>query len=294
MTELKLLEERHPNAEARRRFDALVGLERQKETLLDELELLLDPSRLAAWRSRHHAGGLPIADASRRRAPLVLLSGEVGTGKTALARSVATPLAERIDAPLRLMETPSDIRGTGLVGEISARITAAFSQARMLLGKSPGLLVIDEADDLATRRSQEQAHHEDRAGLNVLLKQLDQIGRDGQRMVVLLVTNRADVLDPALRRRVSLHLTFPRPEKQGRRAMFAEILRGTEADPAALDRLAELSERTPPYSSSDLFERVAPLALRLAFRADRPLSAEQVEMALAQVEPTPLLRGEGM
>jgi len=75
-----------------------------------------------------------------------------------------------------------------------------------------GILVLDEADDLATRRGQMQAHHEDRAGVNVLIKQIDQLSKAKAPITVIIITNRADVLDPAVVRRAALRLDFHRPD----------------------------------------------------------------------------------
>jgi len=282
---------RHPLPRAQASYDALVGLDEHKRDLVDQLVLALDPKLLDAWRDKHHRKGLALLERLRRRAPLVLLTGEVGCGKTALAGCVGTPLAERLKRPVEVFESPSDIRGTGLVGEISARITEAFSQSlRKLSARAAGLLVIDEADDLATARSQMQAHHEDRAGLNVLIKQIDRVAREEAALAVILITNRVEVLDPAVRRRAMLHLTFRRPDTTGRRALLSALLEGTGVGERSIASLVKRSEREVPYSASDLFERVGQRALMSAWQSNEPLSAEHVRAALDVVEPTPLLK----
>jgi len=291
---LALYEDRHPNDTAQTRFDSLVGLDSHKRQLLDELTLLLDPARLVAWRKKHHRKGLPLVDEQGAAAPLILLSGEVGCGKTALALSVGTPLARRLDARVVTLETPSDIRGSGRVGELSARVTEAFSQAKQITKEvGRGILIIDEADDLATSRSQMQAHHEDRAGLNVLIKQIGSLGRDGARLAVIMITNRVTVLDPAVVRRAALQLRFVRPDGPGRSLLFHRLLQGTGAKEKEISELAERSERNGgvPYSYSDLTERVAKLALREAFTADEPLQASHFLRALQEVTPSPLIDG---
>lgn len=288
--EISLTEEKHPNKVAREAFGALVGLDAHKEQLIDELLSILDRQRVLNWNAEHHQGKLVLVHRLVKRAPLILLSGEVGCGKTALARSVGTPLADALDKQVMVYETPSDLRGSGMVGEISARITGAFQSARSQAKGKPALLILDEADDIGTSRGQLQAHHEDRAGLNVLLRQIDLIARDKVPLAVVLITNREDVLDPALRRRVALHLRFNRPDAAQRRALFVESLRGVTVDEASLDSLVEASARDDvPYSSGDLVERVVSHALRACMRANRPFSAEALLEALAVVQPSPLI-----
>lgn len=290
MSGVTLHETRHPNGEATRALEGLIGLDRHREDLIEELVSLLDPEHVRRWVARHHPAGLPLAERLQRRPPLVILSGEVGCGKSALARAIGTPVAKRLDGLLTTFETPSDLRGSGLVGEISARITAAFDQARSRVGSKAGLLVFDEADDIATSRAQNQAHHEDRAGLNVLVRQVDLLARDRARLAVILITNRVDVLDPAIRRRASLHLRFHRPGEGARRALFQHLLTGLDCDAEQLDRLVQASAREPvPYSSADLVERVAEAAMRAALRADHALTVEGLLAALAEVNPSPLV-----
>lgn len=291
MSELRLLETKHPDKQATRRYDALVGIDHQKQELLDELTLLLDPARLATWLKKHHPGGLSFIDSTTAKAPFILLSGEVGCGKTALATSIATPLAKVLDRRIICLETPSDIRGRGLVGELSARITEAFTQAKAMATQAmPGLLVIDEGDDLATSRAQMQAHHEDRAGLNVLLKQIDLLAREKTPLVVLLITNRASALDPAILRRAALHLRFDRPSDEARRALFERLLEGAPHRPADIDELVRASRREPiPYSYSDLTVRLAQAAVRKAWSSNQPFGPSFLKETLGEIEPSPLV-----
>lgn len=290
MTELKLIEVRHPTKTGLADFDALVGIDGHKAALVDELTLVLDRDRFAAWAKTHHPCGLGILNRLKAKAPLVLLSGEVGCGKTALASCVATPVARALDKEVLCLETPSDIRGGGHVGELSARITDAFAQARAKAGTAGcAILIIDEADDLATSRSQSQAHHEDRAGVNVLIKQIDQLTRDKAPLAVIMITNREDVLDPAVLRRSALRLHFSRPDEIMRAVVFRHMLEDTGADDADISKLVAASKHETPYSISDLTDRIGRLALRRAWKENRPFGFAFVAEAIAEVEPTPLL-----
>lgn len=289
MSSVHLHATKHPNDAAREQYDGLIGLDNQKAELLDYLLGILDPERLQRWVKKHHPKGLVLSRRIEARPPLVILAGEVGCGKTALATSVGTPLAVELDVRLVTLETPSDIRGGGLVGELSSRVTAAFNEARTLIGKEGrGILVIDEGDDLGTSRAQGQAHHEDRAGLNVLIKQIDQLARERVHVSVLLVTNRFSALDPALIRRGHL-IRFERPGADARRALFRRLLEGIDHDEKDVEAMVRASERRPPFSYSDLVERGAEAALVKALRTDQPLSMAALRDTIETLEPTPLI-----
>ena len=293
MSDVRLLEHVHPDRDAQAAFDGLVGIDLHKEDLLDELALLLGGQALTAWQARHHPGGLALAVRLRKSGRLVLLEGEVGTGKSALAAAIGTPLAHALDRRVVTLETPSDLRGWGHVGEMSARITAAFEQARRRARDvGAGLLIIDEADDVATSRSQMQAHHEDRAGLNVLIKQIDELSRTSDPMAVILITNRALALDPAVVRRTALRLTFERPDGPARAAVFRQLLVGIDVTKEDVDRLAEASEHETPYTYSDLVDRLARVVLRAARRRDRAVTVDLVAECLGHLQPTPLMGGK--
>lgn len=290
MNEVTLLETLHPDADAQSSFDRLVGIDNEKEHLLDELIALLDSERLSKWEKKHHPRGVALARRWKKSTPLVLLSGEVGCGKTALAGTIATPLSREIDRRVVCLETPSDLRGFGHVGELSARVTDGFVQARKRArAVGAGLLVIDEADDVATARAQNQAHHEDRAGLNVLIKQIDQLARSGDPLAVILITNRPEALDPAVRRRASLQLSFVRPNDAARAVVFSQLLAGTQITAKEIAHLVTASRREVPFSYSDLVDRLARAVLREAQRRDVAVSLELLADCLTHLEPTPLM-----
>lgn len=207
-------ERSYPDEGAREWYDRLVGLDEHKRQLLLELELLLFHDRLDAWNRKHHGGNLRACQIMSSRAPLVLLEGDDGCGKTVLAQTIGHALATKMHQKVHLLKVNTQVRGSGRVGEMSDLIVQAFTQAEAKAESvrgEPILLLIDEADALAAKRTDQHMHHEDKAGLNTLLQRIDGLRQSNRRIAVIFITNRPDALDPAIRRRAALRLTFGRP-----------------------------------------------------------------------------------
>jgi AAA+ superfamily predicted ATPase len=292
-----------PNDDSQIWYESLKGLDDHKANLLLELEMLLYPERLAEWSRRHHRGVvLKLCERTRNRIPLILFEGDVGTGKTALAETVGDALARRLQSGrVHLLKMNTQVRGTGLVGEMSDLIVQAFTQAEVRahsLKGEPVLLLLDEADALATSRDMKQMHHEDKAGVNTLLQRLNNLRLTQLPIAVFFITNRPEALDPAIRRRAALTLPFERPNERIR----AEILRSavpelklSDTQLAKLIRLTgetEKKNRGVPFTASDLTDRLLPAALRAAFAANRPLIADDLVSQSEALSATPSFGGD--
>lgn len=287
---VELVEDKHPQTAASKRFKQLVGLQAQAESLTNSLRLILEPSTTKEWATKHHPAGLFVDQAQFNGPPLILLSGDVGCGKTELANAIGTPLAKELGGKsVRTFLAPSDLRGGGLVGQLSLRITAAFKEARRKLKRSEiGLLIIDEADDMASARWGSQVHHEDRAGVNALIKEVDALGRDHIPIAVLLITNRPSALDPAVMRRTIAHIEFSRPKGAEIRQVLQRLLTGIEHTEQDVESIAAFCDRqSPPLSYSDYFVRAWNSALAAACPADVPLTVDRIKQALQQIQPSP-------
>ena len=94
-------------------------------------------------------------------------------------------------------------RGQGSVGEMTMLLSDAFQlvaeAAKGGRGKDGKLrhgtiLLIDEADALAQSRELAQMHHEDRAGVNALIRGIDGLRRNGLPVLTIMCTNRLSAL----------------------------------------------------------------------------------------------------
>jgi SpoVK/Ycf46/Vps4 family AAA+-type ATPase len=289
----------YPDDDAKALYDRLMGLDDYKRRLLIELEMMLYPESLESWSREYHQGKvLHLCERLRDRVPLVLLEGDVGTGKTALAETIGDALARKIgnNKKVHLLKINSQVRGTGLVGEMSDQIVQAFTQAEKRatdLQGEPVLLLLDEADGLAARRDTQQMHHEDKAGLNTLLQRLDNLRLQRLAIAVILITNRPDALDPAIRRRSALNLLFERPSNSVR----AEIIRSScpeiDLTDEQLQKLVYLTgaEETKnkgiEFTASDISNRLLMGALREAYCDKRELRAEDLLKQAEQIVSTP-------
>jgi 26S proteasome regulatory subunit T3 len=147
----------------------------------------------------------------------VLLYGPPGTGKTMLVKAVAHHT------------TASFIRVVGsefvqkYLGEGPRMVRDVFRLARE---NAPSIIFIDEIDAIATKRFDAQTGA-DREVQRILLELLNQMdGFDqGSNVKVIMATNRADTLDPALLRpgRLDRKIEFPNPSRREKRLIFQTI-----------------------------------------------------------------------
>lgn len=302
-----IFEEVHefPDPVAARRFAGLVGLDRTKERLQREARLLLDPASLAAWSQKHHHGKIRIADFFSDRPPLFIFAGDVGTGKTALAETFGDAIAREAGIAVRLYALSLNARGTGAVGEMTTLISAAFSEVRDAARKAAGrggkhrsgiILLIDEADALAQSRESAQMHHEDRAGVNALIRGVDDLATGSLPAIVVMCTNRLDAIDPAVRRRAAATFTFDRPNEAQRHSLLRPALEEVGFTERQIQTIVEhtgpISGRSYGHTYSDLTQRILPGLLLAAFPS-QPISYDLAKEVIREHPPTPPFRERG-
>jgi AAA+ superfamily predicted ATPase len=288
-----------PDPGAAGRYARLVGLNEVKEILHKESLVRLNPKLLEEWSRKHHHKEIAAVEYFRDRPPLFVFAGDVGTGKTQLAETFGDRLATNTKLSIGLRKLTLNARGSGKVGEMTTLISSAFAQvereARTMIkvGKRSGgiVLLIDEADALAQSRDLEQMHHEDRAGVNALIRGIDHIAQEQLPVLVVACTNRLDALDPALLRRAAQMFTFTRPTAEQRAVVLTDALGGVGLSAKQIQQMAvatgEQGGRTYGATYSDLTQRLVPLAVLDAF-PDRPMDFTRLmELANALVPTAP-------
>ena len=287
-----------PDQRARVRYERLVGLDDVKSRLNKEAQLLLDPGSLGEWSRRFHNDQIPACDAFADRHSVFLFAGDVGTGKSALAETFGDEIARSTGKPIFLYRLSLASRGNGAVGEMTQLLGAAFEEVRRAVDgardrrgafTSGVILLIDEADALAQSREASQMHHEDRAGVNALIRGINSFSEKGLPAIVVLATNRLGAIDPAVRRRAAATFAFERPDNTQREQALTDLLRGVRI---SSDEMAELVKATGPiggrslgFTYSDLYQRFVPAAVLAAF-PDRPIDAEILLNIARSMEPT--------
>ncbi|MDA0173390.1 ATP-binding protein [Solirubrobacter taibaiensis] len=271
----------------------LVGFDRRFERVGRSLQALLDPDSVGAWAKRFHEADAPVIRLMADRYPLVVLAGDVGTGKTAFAECAADRLVRLTRREGQLMKLSTRVRGTGHVGQMSHLINEAFTVVEQQAGKRRlAFLVIDEADSLGASRDAIHHHHEDKVAVNTLIQKIDDTRRLGGRVLVFLATNRAAALDPALLRRAGIQERFDRPDEEQRLALLRHDTQGFEIDGAVLDEVVDLTgpERNEGlgFTFSDLRTRLIPEALLRAF-PDRPMTGDDLLAIATCMRPSPAL-----
>lgn len=171
----------------------------------------------------------------------VMLYGPPGTGKTLLAKAVAN----ETNANFIPINGPEII--SKWYGESEKQLREIFDDAEK---KAPSIVFIDEIDAIAPRREEVTGEVERRV-VATLLAAMDGLKSRGK-VVVIAATNRADAIDPALRRggRFDREIEIGVPDRKGRK----EILQiHTRSMPLTEDvKLEEWAETTYGYVGADL------------------------------------------
>ncbi|KAJ1292362.1 hypothetical protein BS78_02G386200 [Paspalum vaginatum] len=205
----------------------------------------------------------------------ILLFGPPGTGKTMLAKAVAT------EAGANFINISMSSIASKWFGEGEKYVKAVFSLASKI---SPSVIFVDEVDGMLGRRENPGEHEAMRKMKNEFMVNWDGLRtKDRERVLVLAATNRPFDLDEAVVRRLPRRLMVNLPDAPNRKKILGVILAKEElADDVDLDAIANL---TDGYSGSDLKN----LCITAAHYPIREiLEREKKERTLAEAENRPV------
>ncbi|HEF4757339.1 ATP-binding protein [Burkholderia multivorans] len=287
-----------PDFEPQERLARLVGLDDHKERLSKILGLLVNPAGLEAWAQKHHPNAKELLKHVLRRPPLVVLAGDVGSGKTELAETIGDAVARQEKIEITLYPLSLSSRGQGKVGEMTQLLSAAFdytveaaTKLKGSTGRSRGaiILLVDEADALAQSRESAQMHHEDRAGVNAFIRGIDRLANGQLPAAVIMCTNRLSALDPAVKRRAAEILAFERPNDAQRHAVLDGALHVLGLSAKHIEELVVETGKVKGhygFTFSDLTQRLLPAIVLDAYPSHGVQAARALEIA-RQMQPTP-------
>jgi katanin p60 ATPase-containing subunit A1 len=240
------------------KWDSIAGL-------TDAKELLKEAVVLPLWMPDYFKG-------IRRPWKGVLMFGPPGTGKTMLAKAVAS------ECGTTFFNVSASTLSSKYRGDSEKMVRYLFEMARYY---SPSTIFFDEIDSLAGSRGAANEHEASRRVKTELMVQMDGVGGDDDEeeeesegkdgdgketeggegdapvavskrktVIVLAATNTPWDLDEALRRRLEKRVYIPLPDPEGRMELFRINMKTLEVD--ADVNFEELAEKSNGYSGADV------------------------------------------
>ncbi|VAI03953.1 unnamed protein product [Triticum turgidum subsp. durum] len=249
-------------------FDDIGALENVKETLKELVMLPLQrPELFCKGQLTKPCKG-------------ILLFGPPGTGKTMLAKAVAT------EAGANFINISMSSITSKWFGEGEKYVKAVFSLASKI---SPSVIFIDEVDSMLGRRENPGEHEAMRKMKNEFMVNWDGLRtKDKERVLVLGATNRPFDLDEAVIRRFPRRLMVNLPDASNREKILKVILAkeelGQDTD------LESLANMTDGYSGSDL-KNLCVTAAHYPIREILEKEKKEKNVAKSEGRPEPALHG---
>ena len=192
----------------------------------------------------------------------ILLFGPPGTGKTMIAKAIAS------ECKSTFFNISASSLTSKWVGESEKTVKSLF---KIAYKKTPSIIFIDEIDSILSKRSESENEATKRLKTEFLI-QFDGLGSDNNaKLLVIAATNRPMDLDEALLRRLPKRVYCGPLDENGRFEFIKKVINKVETKLSDKD-IREIAKMTHGYSNSDLKE----LCKEAAFQPVRELTMEQI------------------
>ncbi len=197
----------------------------------------------------------------------VLLHGSPGTGKTMIAKAVAS----ETDANFITISGPEIV--SKYYGESEQKLREIFEEAEK---DAPSIIFIDEIDSIAPKRGEVTGEMERRV-VAQLLSLMDGLKTRGQ-VIVIAATNRPNSIDEALRRggRFDREIEIGIPDRNGRKQILLIHTRGMPIEQDV--SLSEIADVTHGFVGADLSSLCKEAAMHALRRVSPEIDIEEEQI----------------